>query len=340
MTSEHRDNFDQPHRRGISRRALVCGAAASTGLLFAPAVRAEPGFPSRPVRIVVTFGPGGVGDVTMRILAQKLSERLGQQFVIDNRPGAGGIVALSAVSNTPPDGYTLFQTGNSITIARSLMKKLPYDLVRDFVPVSLVAKFDILMVTKTGGRLKSVKDVIAAARAQPDRMIFGTIARGSTQNLTAELFNSAANLKVPIVTHRTSPNLLTELLRGEIDVGFEYFAGVSSAIQDKQLTVLATSGDKRSPLIPDVPTVEEAGLPGLVVTAWNALSAPAGTPPEIVNFLSKAIREALQQPDVQERAKLLGIEAVGTTPEQMNERMRQDIDKWAAVIEKAGIAPQ
>ena len=340
MTSGNRDGLG-PHVHGLSRRAVVRGAAATTaGLLLAPAVRAAPDFPSRPVRIVVTFGPGGVGDVTMRILAQKLSERLSQQFVIDNRPGAGGIVALTGVTSVQPDGYTLFQTGNSITIARSLFKKLPYDLLRDFTPVSLVATFDILLVTKTGGRLKTLKDVIAAARSQPDRMNFGTIARGSTQNLTAELFNSTANVKVPIVAHRTSPNLLTELLRGDIDVGFEYYAGLKSAIDEKQLTVLATSGAKRSPLLPDVPTVEEAGLPGLVVTAWNGLSAPAGTPPDVVNFLSKAIDDALRQPDVQERARLLGIEAVGTTPEQMNERIRTDIAKWAAVIEKAGIAPQ
>lgn len=336
------ERCDKPecHARGLSRRALVCGTAATAGLLLAPAVRADPSFPSRPVRIVVTFGPGGVGDVTMRVLAQKLSERLGQQFIIDNRPGAGGIVALSGVSAAPADGYTLFQTGNSITIARSLMRKLPYDLLRDFTSISLVATFDVLLVTRADSHLKSVSDVIEAGRKQPDRMMFGTIARGSTQNLTAELFNSVANLKVPIVTHRTSPNLVTELLRGEIDVGFEYFAGVNSAVEDKQLTVLATSGDKRSRLLPDVPTVQEAGLPGLVVTAWTGLSAPVGTPAEIVDVLSKAIIEAMRQPDVQERAKLLGVEAAGTTPEQMNDRVRQDIDKWAAVIEKAGIAPQ
>lgn len=324
----------------MSRRYSACGALITALVALASCAWAEPNYPTRPVRMVLPFGPGGVADVSMRILAQKLSERLGQQFVVDNRPGAGGVIALSGVTSAQPDGYTLFQTGNSITISRSLFKKLPYDLLRDFAPISLTAKFDILIVTKAGGRFNTLKDVVETARSNPDRLNFGTVARGSTQNLSAELFKVTANLKAPIITFRSSPELITALLRGDIDVGFDYFAALQSVIFDKQVTVLGTSGETRSPLLPDAPTVKESGFPGYVVTSWNGLSAPAGTSPDIIKFLSRHINEVQQLPDVQSRSRQLGVEAVGTTPEEMADRIRLDIEKWADVIDKAGIQPQ
>lgn len=324
----------------MPRRYVLCGALVAVLVALAPYAWSQSNYPNRPVRMVLPFGPGGVADVSMRILAHKLSESLGQQFVIDNRPGAGGVVALAGVTSAGPDGYTLFQTGNSITISRSLFKKLPYDLLRDFVPISLTAKFDILIVTKAGGSLKTLKDVIDTARKNPDQLNFGTVARGSTQNLSAELFKATADVKAPIVTYRSTPELVTALLRGDVDVGFDYFAGLQSVIAEKQVSVLATSGESRTPLLPDAPTVKESGLPSYVVTSWNGLSAPAGTPPEIIALLSRHINDVLKLPDVQQRAHQLGVEAVGTTPEEMAERIKLDIEKWADVIQKAGIQPQ
>src|SRR5262245_8708519 len=186
---------------------------------------AQSGYPNRPVRILVPYGPGGVADTTTRILAQKLQEKLGQQFVIENRPGAGGIIAAKAGSIAAPDGYTLTLTGNGTAISRSLFKSLPYDVLRDFTPISVMAWLDLTIATNAAGPLKSVADIIAAAKANPGKLNFGTIAPGSTQHLSAELFKLTADIKATVVTFRTTPELVTAMIRGDIDVGFDYLAG-------------------------------------------------------------------------------------------------------------------
>ncbi len=326
----------------------VTGGHASLGLMAAivlalvvPApAGAEPGYPNKPVRVLVPYGPGGVADTTVRLLAQKLNERLGQQFVIENRPGAGGIVAAKAGASAAPDGYTLTLTGNGTAISKSLFKSLPYDVLKDFSSVSVMAWLDLTIATKADGPLKTVRDIVAAAKKNPGKLNFGTIAPGSTQNLSAQLFRLTGDLEVTMVTFRTTPDLVTAILRGDIDVGFDYLAGFRAAVNANQLRAVASTGEKRSPSTPDVPTVKESGMPDYVVTSWNAVSAPAGTPNDIVQFLSKEIREALKSPDIQEKALLFGLDARGTTPEEMQARMRADIVKWAAVIEKAGIEKQ
>jgi len=313
---------------------VAAGFAASV-----PA-KAEPGYPNRPVRILVPYGPGGVADTTTRLVAQKLHERLGQQFVIENRPGAGGIIAAKAGSSAAPDGYTLTLTGNGTAISKSLFKSLPYDVLRDFSSVSVLAWLDLLIATKADGPLKTVTDIIAAAKRSPGKLNVGTIAPGSTQHLSAVLLKSTAKIDVTLVTFRTTPDLVTALIRGDVDVGIDYLAGLGSAITARQLQAVASTGEARSASTPDVPTVAESGLPGFVVTSWNAVSAPAGTPQDIVQFLSKEIREALKSPDIQAKALQFGLDARGTTPEEMQARMRADIEKWAAVIESAGLEKQ
>ncbi len=298
------------------------------------------GYPNRPVRIIVPYGPGGVADTTTRILAQKLQEKLGQQFVIDNRPGAGGIVAAKAGSAAAPDGYTLTLTGNGTAISKSLFKSIPYDVLKDFSSISVMAWLDLLFAAKADGPLKTVGDIIAAAKKSPGKLNVGTIAPGSTQHLSAVLFKYTADVDIQIVTFRTTPELVTAMLRGDIDVGIDYLAGFRASMNDKQLRAVASTGEKRSRSTPDVPTVSESGLPNFVVTSWNAVSAPAGTPDEIVRMLSREINAALKLPDVQEKALQFGLDARGTTPEEMQARMRADIDKWAAVIEKAGLEKQ
>ncbi len=214
-------------------------------LTVAPA-RAEPAYPSRPVRIMVPYGPGGVADVTMRLVAQKLTERLGQQFVIDNRPGAGGILAAKTTTAAAPDGYTLTVTGNGTAISKSLFKSLPYDVLTDFTPISVTAFLDLMIATKGNSPVRTVADIIAAARANPGKLNFATIAPGSTQNLSAELFRMSADIKVALVTYRTTPELVTGLIRGDVDVGFDYYAGLKSALAESQLRAVASTGETRS----------------------------------------------------------------------------------------------
>lgn len=308
--------------------------------LLTSAAFAEPGYPNRPVRIMVGFGPGGVADVTMRMLAQKLSERLGQQFIIDNRPGAGGILAHRAVLSGPPDGYTLVVSGNGSAITKTLFRSLPYDVLNDFTPISVTAFLDLLLATRTDGPLKTVDDIIAAARANPGKLNFGTVAPGSTQNLSAELFRIKAGINVALVTYRTSPDLVNAIQRGDVDVGFEYFAGVAGVLREGKLRAVASTGDKRAPWTPDVPTVVESGLPDYVVWSWNALAGPAGMPRDVIDLLNREVNLALRDPELQRKARLFGLDARGTTPEEMDQRMRSDIAKWAEVIEKAGLQKQ
>jgi tripartite-type tricarboxylate transporter receptor subunit TctC len=330
-----------PNRRAATtvhllRFMILLGCLA---LVAAPA-SAEPGYPSRPVRIMVGYGPGGVADVTMRMVAQKLSEQLGQQFIIDNRPGAAGILAHRAVLSAPADGYTLVVSGNGSAISKSLFKSLPFDVLTDFTSISITAFLDLLLATRTDGPLKNVNDIIAAAKANPGKLNFGTIAPGSTQNLAAELFRMKAGVNVALVTYRTSPDLLNAIQRGDVDVGFEYFAGVAGALQEGKLRAVASTGDKRAPWTPDVPTVIESGLPDYVVWSWNALAGPAGMPRDVVALLNREVNVALRDPELQRKARLFGLDARGTTPEEMDQRMRSDIAKWAEVIEKAGLQKQ
>ena len=325
-------------RRNLCLR--LCLLLAAVILTVPTPTNAEPGYPNRPVRILVPYGPGGVADTTVRLLGQKLNERLGQQFVIENRPGAGGILAAKAGAMALPDGYTLALTGNGTAISKSLFKTLPYDVLRDFKSVSVMAWLDLTIATKADGPLKTVSDIVAAAKKNPGKLNFGTIAPGSTQHLSAELFRLTGDIKVAMVTFRTTPDLVTALLRGDVDVGFDYLAGFRAQISDNALRAVASTGDKRSPSTPDVPTVKESGMPDYVVTSWNAVSAPAATPDDIVQFLSKEIREALKSPDIQAKALQFGLDARGTTPEEMQARMRADIEKWGAVIEKAGLEKQ
>jgi len=327
------------HRgRTIGLRGLIL----VLGCLLLPAVAAfaEPGYPSRPVRIMVGYGPGGVADVTMRMVAQKLSEKLGQQFIIDNRPGAGGILAHRAVLAAPADGYTLVVSGNGSAITRSLFKSLPFDVLTDFTSISVTAFLDLLLATRTDGPLKTVNDIIAAAKANPGRLNFGTIAPGSTQNLSAELFRMKAGINVALVTYRTTPDLVNAIQRGDVDVGFEYYAGVTAALQEGKIRAVASTGEVRAPWTPDVPTVAESGLKDYTVVSWNAIAGPAGMPRDVVDLLSREVNVALRDPELQRKARLFGLDARGTTPAEMDQRMRSDVAKWAEVIEKAGLQKQ
>jgi tripartite-type tricarboxylate transporter receptor subunit TctC len=319
------------------------GAFALAGLALAltAATPARAGdteaYPTKPVRIIVPYGAGGIADVTMRMTAKKLSEHFGQQFFIDNRPGAGGILAMKAVQETQPDGYTLFMIGGGLTIAKALFKALPYNIETDFIPISTTASYGLVIATKAGSPLKTVKDIIAAAKANPGKLNFGTINAGSTQHLSAELFRIMAGINVATIPYKTTPDLALAVLRGDIDVAFEYYPGLQSAIAEGRITAVATTGADRAANLPNVPTVIESGLPGYEVTSWNGVAAPAGTPQEIVLELNHAVDDALASREVQKYSAAAGMEARGMSPPELAKRVHADVVKWTTLIAAAGI---
>jgi tripartite-type tricarboxylate transporter receptor subunit TctC len=320
----------------LLRNTLIAGTLLSSTPMSVTA-SAQSDYPNRPVQIIVPYGAGGIADVGMRILADQLTGRLKQQFVVENRPGAGGIVAAKAAASAAPDGYTVLMTGNNNAISASLFKSLPYNILTDFASTSTTSFFDLLIVTRAGSPLRSVEDIVKTARVNPGTLNIATINPGSTQNLAAELFSSAADIKVAIVPFRTSPDMATALLRGDIDVAFEFYAAIRGQIADGKVAAVASTGQKRTAYLPAVPTVQESGIKDFEVVSWNGISVPAATPKAVVNVLTRAINEVLPNPDVQEKVSKLGMEMRGSTPEAMTERMKSDIAKWAAVIEKAGI---
>jgi tripartite-type tricarboxylate transporter receptor subunit TctC len=257
--------------------------------------------------------------------------------VIDNRPGAGGVSAGQAVLTSPLDGYTLTVFANGTAISKSLVK-LPYDPEVRFEPISTVAYFDLVLLTGADSPLKSVGDVLAEARRR--QLTFGTITAGSTQNLSGELFKSSGKLNATVVPYKGTPDVLTALMRGEIDVGFESYAALKGAIDAGQVRVIACTGRERSSYLPNIPTVRESGLPNYEVAGWNALYAPKGVPAEVTDTVHKHLAAVLAMPDVLARLRELGTEGRISTPQEMAALFRQDRDKWAAVIKQAGITGQ
>jgi len=323
-----------------SRTSAIFGMSLAfmVAMTFSP-VRADT-YPSRPVRIIVPYGPGGIADVTMRLVAQDLSKRFGQQFFIENRPGAGGIVGMQAAREAPSDGYTLVMVGGGLTIAKALFKSLPYNIETDFIPISTTASYGLVITTKASSPYKTIKDVIANAKAHPGSLNFGTINVGSAQNLSAELFRTMADLDVTIIPYKTTPDLANAVLRSDVDVAFEYFAGFQSSITNGQMTVLATTGPERASNLPNVPTVIESGLPGYEVTSWNGLAVAAGAPANVVTQLNRAVGEALKSPEVQKFSNDAGMDAHGMSSDDLRNRIKADVLKWAQVIANAGIKKQ
>jgi tripartite-type tricarboxylate transporter receptor subunit TctC len=325
----------------FSRRALMARAAAATLAVIAPAAAsAQTAYPIRPVKIVVPFAAGGVADITVRIVAEKLGERLGQRFVIENMAGAGGVTAARAALSAPSDGYTLAMLTNGTAVSVGLFKSLPFNPVTDFAPISLLGQFDFIFATNAGSDLKTMDEVLKTARAKPGHLNVATIALGSTQHLTAVLWKSEAKVDFAMVPFRATPEALTALLRNDVQVLIDTYAALRSALDDKRIRAVATSGDTRSKILPDVPTVQEAGLGKFDVRSWNALFAPKGTPPDVIARLNGALREVLARPEVVERLLEMGIEAQSSTPQELSDRLQADIRKWTDVIEKAGIQKQ
>lgn len=321
----------------ISRRTVFAGLALP---LLSGAARGQAAWPDKPIRVIVPFGPGGLADVTIRVVAEKMSASLGQQIVVVNQPGAGGVGAAKTVLAAPADGYTLALFTNGTAISVPLVANLGFDPVKEFVPVSSLGYFDFVIVAAADGGYRTLADLMAAAKTKQGGLNAGTINIGSTQNLSAELFRAQAGGTITIIPYKTSPDAVTALIRKDVDFVIDGYAATRAMLQDKRLIALATSGPARSSLTPDVPTVMEAGLKDFDVTSWNAIFARTGTPDAVVAKLNDAVRRAVADAEVKKKLLDLGIEAKASTPTEIGARLAADIAKWGAVIEKAGIPKQ
>ena len=324
----------------LTRRIVFTALAATFVALWLQGSAQAQAYPNRPVRIVLPFAAGGVADVTARIVADKLGEKLGQRFVVENQPGPGGIAAARNVLTAPADGHTLAMLTNGTAVSVPLFKNLSFDPLKEFTPISILGLFDLVVVTNAETKFATLADFLKAAREQPGKLNIGTINVGSTQNLSAELLKATTGVDVAIIPFRATPDAVVALLRNDVQIVIDIYAALRSGLSDSKLKALAVTGTARTEALPNVPTVIESGVRGYEVTSWNALYAPAGTPADIVARLNQALREILSEPELKKRFSEFGIEAKPSTPAELDARMRGDIAKWGAVIERAKIPKQ
>ena len=309
-------------------------------LLAVPLLAYAQAYPTKPVRIVLPFGPGGVADITTRTIAPRMSEGLGQQVVVENLPGAGGIRASETVARADPDGHTLLLLTNGNAVSQALFKSLPYDPLNDFAMISTVGYFSMVIVTGASSKYKTLQEVIAAAKQNPGRLNIGTITPGGTQHLAGELFRSSAGMDALVVPHKTTGEVVIGVRNGNLDIGVDFIAPLISGIRAGDLRALAVTAGKRQPQLPDVPTVQEAGVRGYDVASWNALAAPAKTPAAVIRRVHEELAKALAAPEVQKRFAELGVEPRPSTPEYLREFFVSESKRWAQVVEAAKIPKQ
>jgi tripartite-type tricarboxylate transporter receptor subunit TctC len=308
---------------------------AATLAATAGAVSAQ-SWPNRPIRMVVPLSPGGFADVPARILAARLSVVLGEQVFVENKPGAGGTIGADFVAKSKPDGYTLLFTGTPHVISAWLYKSLPYDSLKDFAPVSLVASGPYVVVVNPQLPVGSVRELVAAAKAQPGKIDFASSGNGSAQHLVGALFNTMAGVDLNHVPYKGSGPAMQDLLSGQVKVSFAGIPNVMPHVKAGRLRALAVTTPQRSPDLPDVPTVAEAGVPGYEATLWLNISAPAGTPAELVNRLYTETAKVLQDPEVQQGFRAAGVEATVLAPEPLGAFIRSEYEKWGRVVRETG----
>lgn len=302
--------------------------------LFASAAAAQT-YPNRAVRVLVGFTPGGGTDIMARLLAPRLSEYLGQQFVVENRPGATTNIATDMVAKSPPDGHTLLFTTAAIAINRSLHRNLPFDALRDFAPISVFAESPNLLVAHQSAGA-SVADLLAKARARPGSLNYSSAGAGTTQHMAGELFKARTSTFIVHIPYKGTAPSLTSVIAGEVHFSFANVPAILGHVKSGRLHALAVAAPKRSSLMPDVPTMKEAGVEGVEVPVWYALLAPAATPREVVTALGKATERAAQSPDIRRRLIDQGAEPVGNSPEAFTTLLREEVAKWAEVVRISG----
>ena len=322
-----------------ARLAALPLIAALLNAMLSPAL-AQSKYPSRPIRVMLPFAAGSVSDVTLRILADKLGTRLNTSIVIDNQPRAGGTTAALAVKTSPPDGYSLVTFSSSTAISVSLLKSLPYDPVGDFIPISGISTFANIIAVNSSSPYRTLGDLLAIAREKPGVLNVGTTTVGSTNNLAAHLLKSMTGLSFVIVPFRTPGELVTAVLRNDVDAVIQSYGALKSAVESNQLRALGSTTPKRAAYAPQVPTVDEAGVKGFDVVTWNGAFAPAGTSPEVIGTLNRELRATLAEPELMQRYAELGLEPLPSTPDELARQLRAEIDKWGRVIRDAGIEQQ
>ena len=317
--------------------AIVAGIGAGSAMwAFAPNVHAQT-FPVKPIRLIVTFPAGGAADALGRALALKLSENLGQTVVVENRPGAGGNVGAEAVAKAPADGYTLlFATNGTHGINPALYARTPYDPVKDFAPISITQSLPSFFVVNNSVPVKSVKEFVDYARARPGKIDYGSAGNGTTSHLATELFKTQANVVAVHIPFRGGAAALTDLLAGRVQFIIHTAPDTLPQIRAGKVRPLAITTAQRSPLAPDVPTMAESGLAGFDVSSWTGLLAPAGTPNEVIQRLTRAAAEVALAPDYRDRLAGMGADALASTPQQFADTIRRELAKWPAVVKASG----
>lgn len=317
----------------------TANSAVLIALLALAGFAQEQEFPTKPVRMVVHIGPGSSMDIVARVLGQKLNDAWAQPVIVDNRAGAGGTIGMDVVAKAAPDGYTVLFGASSVAIAGSYYRKLPFDTLRDLEPVTQVSSRHNVLVVSPSSPFNSVKDVIAAAKARPGQLSYGSGGgSGSSDHLAGELLKLLAGIDVLHVPYKSGPAALNDLMNGQLSL---YLGGIPinlPMIKAGKVKPLGTSGTRRSPSLPDVPTIAEAGVPGFEVNVWYGLFAPRGTPPKIIEKIAVDASRLLKAPEMRERLARLGVDAEGTTPAEFKAYFRADIEKWRKVVKAAGVS--
>ena len=320
----------------ITRRTLIAGLTAAAAAALPHAAFAQ-GYPTKPVTIVVPFAPGGTTDILARIVGQGLSGELGQPFIVDNRAGAGGNIGASLAAKAPADGYTLFMgTVGTHAINQALYKKMPFDPVKDFAPISRVATVPNLLVAHPSQPYKTVKELIAYAKANPGKVTYGSPGSGSSPHVSGELFKSMTGTELLHVPYKGSAPAMTDLLGGQISIMFDNLPSAIQHVRSGKLRPIAITTAKRSPELPDIPTIAEAGVPGYEAMSWFGLFAPAATPKPVLDQLNAALVKVLNQPDVKKKIAEQGGDVVAETPAQFAAFIQSESVKWGKVVKASG----
>ena len=332
-------NAMQTSKRPTRYRAKWCMAAAAfaAGCLWgAPALAADD-YPNRPVRMIIPYAPGGNGDIVARIVAEGLTTRLGQQVVVDNRAGGSSIIGTELASHAPPDGYTILMVASTFAVLPSLWPKLPYDTLKDFAPISLVGQTPQVLVVTPSLAANSVQELIALVKANPNKFNYGSTGVGGTANVAGALLNLMAGIQMVHVPYKGTAQSLTDLIAGHLHIAIPSITSSLPHIKSGKMRPLGLTSTKRSNLLPDVPTIAEAGVPGYQAVIWNAALAPAGTPKPILDRLSREVAAAARSPEATRRYNAMGAETIGSTPEELAKFLRAEIAQYARVVKASGM---
>ncbi len=319
----------------FSRSKALAAVLAALGLAVCVTAQAQ-SYPSKAVKLVVPYPPGGPTDIVARVIGQKLFEQTGQQFIVDNRAGAGGNIGAEAVARSPADGYTLLIATTAHAINMSLFKKLGYDTLKDFTPVTLLTYGPLVIVTHPSLPVLNVRELIALAKAKPGAINFASSGNGQSTHLSGELFNAMAGVKMTHIPYKGSAPALTDVMGGQASLMFDTMLSAMPFVKAGKLKALAVTSATRSPAAPDLPTVAESGLPGFETFAWNGVLVPLGTPKDVVARLSAELKRAMEAPEVKEKFSAQGFAAAWNTPEAFGTFLQAEVDKWSMVVKASG----